>query len=166
MADENMHRIARAEVARGLEPLLARMWRFALALTRDPTEAEDLVQATCLKALEKADRFRPGTALDRWCMTLMANLFRDRRRRSARAPFAAVEPPDAADPSPDPEACAAHADVLRAIDALPEGQRAVAVLVWGEGMTCAEAAGMLGIPLGTVLSRMHAARAKLRARLA
>lgn len=157
---------ARDGVANALGPLLPRLWRFALALTYDRAAAEDLVQSTCLRAIERADRFRPGTALDRWTFTLMVNIHRDARRRHARAPFVPVEPPDAIDPSPTPEDDCAHADVLRAIDALPNDQRAAVALVMGEGLTYREAAQVLGVPVGTVMSRIHAARRTLHEVLA
>ncbi len=153
----------RTHVVAELEALLPRLWRFAVSLTRDGAEADDLVQSTCVRVLEKWAQFRPGTHFDRWAMRIMANLHRSSRR--AQRPTASleesVEANHVASPAPGPDAYAQVTDVLSAIDALPEGQRAVVALVFGEGFAYREAADVLDVPVGTVMSRLHAARKAL-----
>jgi len=61
-----MSEASRREVRAGLEACLARLWRYAVVLSRTRDAADDLVQATCLRAIERADQFVPGTRLDRW----------------------------------------------------------------------------------------------------
>lgn len=149
------------EVEDGLEALLPRLWRFAITLTKNGTQAEDLVQDTCVRVLDRAHLFRPGTHLDRWCFTVMANLFRSDLRKK-RPELVSDEVLNAyGDQSPNPEGSFFSRQVLEAVDALPEAQRALVVLVYGEGLTYREAAEVLDVPIGTVMSRLHAARGKL-----
>src|SRR5271154_4611046 len=66
---------SRREVRAGLEPSLARLWRYALILSRANDAAEDLVQATCLRAIERADQFAPGTRVDRWLFAILRSIW-------------------------------------------------------------------------------------------
>ena len=70
-----MSEASRREVRSGLEPCLARLWRYALVLSRTSNAADDLVQATCLRAIERADQFVPGTRLDRWLFTILRSIW-------------------------------------------------------------------------------------------
>src|SRR5260370_41886629 len=70
-----MNDASRREVRAGLEACLARLWRYALMLSRASDAAEDLVQATCLRAIERADQFVPGTRLDRWLFTILRSIW-------------------------------------------------------------------------------------------
>jgi len=70
-----MSEASRREVRAGLEPCLARLWRYALVLSRANDAAEDLVQATCLRAIERADQFAPGTRLDRWLFAILRSIW-------------------------------------------------------------------------------------------
>lgn len=151
-----------SEVEAGIEALLPRLWRFAITLTRDPVAAEDLVQDTCLRMLDRASQFRPGTHLDRWAFTIMANFWRsDLRRTVRRGNPADGELDKVEDETPGADQSFFARQVLDAVDALPEGQRSVVVLVCGEGFSYREAADILGIPIGTVMSRLHTVRSKL-----
>jgi len=149
------------EVELGLEALLPRLWRFAISLTRNETCAEDLVQDTCVRVLDKAHQFRPGTHLDRWCFTVMANVWRSGFRRKSIE----LMDEEALNRLEDEAALQDESlfanQVLQAIDKLPEPQRAVVVLVYGDGFAYREAADILAIPIGTVMSRLHAARKQL-----
>jgi RNA polymerase sigma-70 factor (ECF subfamily) len=86
-----MSEASRREVRAGLEPALARLWRYALVVSRARDVADDLVQATCLRAIDRADQFVPGTRVDRWLFTLRSSS-RGRRRRLRRATESATPP--------------------------------------------------------------------------
>lgn len=145
--------------------LLPRMRGFAHALARSTDAADDLVQATCEKALRAADSWTPGTRLDSWMFRIMQNHWIDtvRKRRPER-------PLDADDTALDivgddgvraTEARLTLAAVQELIWRLPEDQRAVLVLVCVEDMSYREVAETLEIPIGTVMSRLARARAAL-----
>lgn len=154
------------EVEAGLEALLPRLWRFALTLTRDSNQAEDLVQDACERMLRKAHLFRAGSRLDRWAMTVLANVWTDRLRGGSSRDALGGEALSAVpDPRPGPEAMADAKSALAAIDRLPAAQRALVVLVYGDGFTYREASEIVGIPIGTVMSRLHAARHRLVAEI-
>ena len=154
---------ARTEIEAALEPLLPRLWRFALSLTNVADQAEDLVQATCLRMLERADQYAPGTKVDKWAFTVMINLWRSERRRKHPVPldddFACYLPDENTE---TPEDAAHHNQMLAAIDALPTAQRSVVTLVLGEGYAYREVAEILDVPIGTVMSRLSIARRRLR----
>jgi RNA polymerase sigma-70 factor (ECF subfamily) len=159
-----MSEASRREVRAGLEPCLARLWRYALVLSRAGDAAEDLVQATCLRALERADQFVPGTRLDRWLFTILRSIWLNEiRARRIRQGGGFVDAEDAltSDGAQVIETNILAAEVLEAIGRLPEAQRETVLLVYGEGYSYAEAASALGIPVGTVMSRLAAARLAL-----
>src|SRR5580658_9006043 len=84
-SDARMSEASRREVRAGLEPCLARLWRYALVTSRARDTAEDLVQATCLRAIERADQFVPGTRLDRWLFAILRSIWlNDIRARRIR----------------------------------------------------------------------------------
>jgi RNA polymerase sigma-70 factor, ECF subfamily len=70
-----MSETSRREVRAGLEPSLARLWRYALVLARARDVADDLVQATCLRAVERANQFVPGTRVDRWLFAILRSIW-------------------------------------------------------------------------------------------
>ena len=159
-----MSEASRREVRAGLEPCLARLWRFALVLSRASDAAEDLVQATCLRAIERADQFVPGTRLDRWLFTILRSIWLNEiRARRIREGGGFVDAEDAlsSDGAQVIETNILAAEVLRAIGELPEAQRETVLLVYAEGYSYADAASALGIPIGTVMSRLAAARSAL-----
>ncbi len=159
-----MSEASRREVRLGLEPCLARLWRYALVLSRANDAADDLVQATCLRAIERADQFVPGTRLDRWLFTILRSIWlneiRSRKIREGGG-FVDAEEALSVDGARQIEANIFVTEVLQAISRLPEAQRETVLLVYGEGYSYAEAAGALGIPIGTVMSRLASARAAL-----
>ena len=152
------------EVRAGLEAHLARLWRYALALSRSRDLAEDLVQATCLRALERVHQFAPGTRLDRWLFAILRSVWlndaRSRRIRLGQGQVAAEEAL-VVDGARAIEANISVVEVLRAIGGLPEGQREAVLLVYVEGYSYQEAADLVGSPIGTIMSRLAAARAAL-----
>jgi RNA polymerase sigma-70 factor (ECF subfamily) len=159
-----MSEASRREVRAGLEPALARLWRYALVLSRARDVADDLVQATCLRAIERADQFVPGTRLDRWLFAILRSIWlneiRSRRVREGGG-FADAAEVLTTDGAREIEMNITTSAVLRAIDRLPEAQRETVLMVYGEGYSYAEAAAALGAPIGTIMSRLAAARATL-----
>ena len=154
----------RREVRTGLDPCLARLWRYALVLTGTSDTAEDLVQATCLRGVERADQFVPGTRLDRWLFAILRSiwLYEIRVRRiSEGGGFVDAEDPLGTDGEQAVETNILAAEVFKAIGPLPEAQRETVLLVYGEGYSYAETASTLAIPIGTVISRLAAARSAL-----
>jgi RNA polymerase sigma-70 factor (ECF subfamily) len=161
------------EVLGFLEPLYAT----ALRLTRNRPDAEDLVQDTVVKALRFADRFTPGTNLKAWLYTILHNTWRNRRRDasretvevdSTRVEEAAAQldgPLAAATPEQILLRSTLDADLQAALDALPEAFREAVWLRDVEEFTYAEIAEMLGIPAGTVMSRISRGRRQLFDRL-
>ena len=148
----------------GLEPSLARLWRYALVLSRARDAADDLVQATCLRAIERADQFVPGTRVDRWLLAILRSIWLNEiRSQRIRQGGGFVDAADAltTDGASEIETNITATAVLRAIDLLPEAQRETILLVYGEGYSYAEAAAALGVPIGTIMSRLAAGRAAL-----
>lgn len=141
--------------------------RYAHALTRNPTAAEDLVQEALARALSKSHLFRPGTDLRAWLFTILHNQhISDMRRRGANA--TTVDPDLLAQIlscRPDQD----HGLILRAVEGalerLPEKQRSLINLMALDEMTYHQAAERTGLKVGTVKSRISRGRAKLRTAL-
>ncbi len=155
---------ARREVREGLARLLPRLWRYGLVLSRSGDAADDLVQATCVRAIERADQFMPGTRLDRWLFAILRSIWLNEiRSRRIREGGGVVDAENALtfDGAQLAETNIFAREVLTAISRLPEAQRETVLMVYGEGFTYAEAADALGVPIGTVMSRLAAARAAL-----
>ncbi len=144
--------------------LLPALRRYARALTRDDAEADDLVQDALVRAYGGHATFRPDGDLKSWLFSILHNSFvsgtRRRRAYSARIERAA-ELADTEIP-PDQEARLRLAQVRTAFLALPIEQREALHLIAIEGMAYGEAADVLGIPVGTLMSRLGRARAALR----
>ncbi len=141
----------------------AAMKRYAITLTRDMGAAEDLVQDCMERALHKWTLRREGVPLRSWLFTMMRNLHVDGWRRASRQRTVSLE--DQETPPQLPPNQEHHVELnrlLRQVMDLPEDQRAALVLVTVEGFTFREAAQTLGVPEGTVLSRVSRARAALR----
>lgn len=144
--------------------LLPALQRYAMALTRNEAEAEDLVQDTLVRAYEGRATFRSDGDLKGWLFSILHNAFvsslRSRRAYSARLDRAAELAETEA--APDQEARLRFMQIRSAFAALPSEQREVLHLVAIEGMAYGEAAEILGIPVGTLMSRLGRARAALR----
>ena len=165
---------AEAVAARSLE-YLEPLFATAMRLTRNRTDAEDLVQDTFVKALRFSDRFAAGTNLKAWLYTILLNTWRNRRRDASRAAVD-VDSPRVEEAATDgtaaqetPEQILLRAtlrdDLQDALDALPEAFREAVWLRDVEEFTYAEIAEMLGIPIGTVMSRISRGRRLLFERL-
>ena len=143
-----------------------RLRRYARVLLRDQVAADDLVQDCLERALSRLHLFRPGTNLRAWLFTIMHNLhvnavIRARRERPASNGDAASEGFDCAVAPAQGEGLAVR-DMARALDQLTSEQRAVVLLVGVEGLTYAETAAVLDVPVGTVMSRLARGRERLR----
>jgi RNA polymerase sigma-70 factor, ECF subfamily len=154
-----------AETVRmGIERLLPRLWRFCMVLAKDRAAAEDLAQATCLRALQREHQFRTGTRLDSWLYRIAQTIwFNQRRAANLRGRTSELESEGAEllDQSVGAELNLYHKQVLSAVMALPESQRIAVVLVYVEGFSYKEAADHIGVPIGTIMSRLAAARLRL-----
>lgn len=152
-----------------LVSLLPRLRRHALARVGHRAEADDLVQAACERALQSRHQWNPGTRLDAWVLTILNHLCIDAaRRRESRGTEAPMEVLDEiADVrwSKRIEASIALEQVLAVLQALPDPMRAVLSLVAIDGLSYQEAAGVLQVPVGTVMSRLSRARLELMRRL-
>jgi len=145
--------------------LLVPLRRYARSLTRDTLRADDLVHDTLVRALESQNALRPNTNLRTWMMTVLHNVFIDDQRRKQvelRHADALVQMSDDMAP-PAQEGQVRLAQIREAFLTLPEEQRAALHLVTIEGMAYADAAAVLGIPIGTLMSRLGRGRAALRA---
>jgi len=155
---------SRREVRSGLERHLGRLWRYALVLSSSRDVADDLVQATCLRALERADQFGSGTQLDRWLFAILRSIWLNEiRARKVRLGGGLIDAVDALtiDGAGMIETNIMANEVLAAVGRLPEAQRETVLLVYAEGYSYAEAGAALGVPIGTIMSRLAAARAAL-----
>jgi RNA polymerase sigma-70 factor (ECF subfamily) len=144
---------------------LPRLRRYARALTGDVSRADDLVQDTLERALAKLDLWQPGSDLRAWLFTLMHNLFVNQIRIRRPQETVMEDALDQAVSGGQMDALAAR-DIHGALARLPEEQRAVLLLVGLEQFGYAEAAQVLGVPVGTVMSRLSRARERMRAMLA
>lgn len=145
------------------------LYGLALRLTRAPAAAEDLVQDTYLKAIRFWPTFKPGTNLKAWLFAILHNTFRNDLRTASRHP----EDPDSdaidrlplASPEADPEQLLLRstldADLQAALDALPAVYREAVWLRDVEDCTYQEIADILGVPMGTVMSRIARGRKRL-----
>lgn len=154
------------QINKEIPTTFSKLWRYCLAITSNTDRANDLAQAACLKAIEKADLFQPGTHFDRWIFRIAQRLwFNEMRSEAVRrgGGLLKIEEIDLPDKNSDPEANLFARQVLLQVMELPEAQRATVMLVYVEGYSYAEASEVLDIPIGTVMSRLSAARTKLAA---
>ncbi|NIL15387.1 RNA polymerase subunit sigma-24 [Pseudomonas sp. ATCC PTA-122608] len=147
-----------------MSQLLPRLWRYGLVLSRQKHVADDLVQATCVRALERAGQFMAGTRLDRWLLTIMHSIWlnelRSQRVRQGQG-FVDAEQELSFDGETLAQDQVLAAQVIKRVNALPEAQRETVFLAYVEGLSYKEIAEVLHIPVGTVMSRLAAARLKL-----
>jgi RNA polymerase sigma-70 factor (ECF subfamily) len=149
-----------------IEDCIPALRRYALALLRDRQDADDLVHDCLVRALDKLHTRRDDADIRAWLFTIMHNLFVSQRRRARRRPDT-----EALEHSADEDAFGAPADqenglrwkeLLQVLNSLPEDQRAVILLVSIEDLSYAEAARVLGVPIGTVMSRLARGRERMR----
>jgi RNA polymerase sigma-70 factor (ECF subfamily) len=156
------------EFERTAMPHSGSLLRVARRLSSDAASAEDLVQETLLRAWRNFHQFRSGTNARAWLFRILLNTFyaQNRRRRAEPVTLGISE---AEEDSSDFAVCGIFefdaADVTRALAALPIKHRTVLLLGVVEGFTCREIAGILALPVGTVMSRLSRARHALRVQL-
>ncbi|HEU5328512.1 MAG: sigma-70 family RNA polymerase sigma factor [Thermomicrobiales bacterium] len=154
------------------------LYRTALRLSRNPQDAEDLVQETYLNAFRSLDRFEEGTNLRAWLFRILNNAFISQYRRRKRRPSSSLEDvteyylydhlaeggasPRPENPERDVLALLGDETVLQALEELPVEFRQVELLADVEGFSYREIADILGIPIGTVMSRLYRARRRLQ----
>ena len=147
-----------------IEGCVPALRRFARALTHDADLADDLVQDSLERAIRKRDLWRPTGPLRAWLFRILVNVYRNdlrTRRRIATVLPLYARPSEASVPAAQ-HARLALAETARAMQVLPAEQREALLLVAVEGMSYAEAAAVLGIPSGTLMSRLARGRAALR----
>ncbi len=146
-----------------LLPHLRSLYGTAHRMARNSADAEDLVQETLTRAWSGIDRLTPGSNARAWLHTILQRVRTDAwRRRSRRPELVELTGPEPADGRSPAAAAVAGLDVERALLGLPETYRAAVVLRDLEGFSYQEIAEILGVALGTVMSRIHRGRALLR----
>jgi RNA polymerase sigma-70 factor (ECF subfamily) len=153
-----------SDFARLLEDHIPRLRRYARALTRNATRADDLVQGCLVRALAKQHLWQPGTDMRAWLFTILHNQHVNDTRCALREGAWTALGDTRSIPTVAPNALALLQlrDLERALAGLPEGQRQVILLVGLEGMRYEEVASILDIPVGTVRSRLSRGRHTLR----
>ncbi|HEY3911793.1 MAG TPA: RNA polymerase sigma factor [Stellaceae bacterium] len=148
--------------------VLPRLRRFARGLTGSAVEADDLVQAACERALARRHQFQEGTRFDSWMFRIVQTIWIDQiRARQVRKEDGdiAEERFGSDEPVRRVEARLALSEVRRAVERLPPDQRAVLVLVTVDGLSYKEAAEVVQVPVGTIMSRLARARIALQLQL-
>jgi RNA polymerase sigma-70 factor, ECF subfamily len=144
---------------------LPRLRRFSQALTGDKDKGDDLVQETCARALSRAGQWEPGTRLDSWMFRIAQNIWLDQRRaHKVRGDAADID--QAYDVAGEDgrlvtESRLTLREVSRGIAELPPDQQVIIALICVEGLSYKEAAEVLNVPIGTVMSRLARARRAL-----
>jgi RNA polymerase sigma-70 factor (ECF subfamily) len=153
-----------AEFGELLEAQIPRLRRYAIALTRRPDYADDLVQDTLARALAKQHLWEPGTNLRAWLFTMLHNQRVNTVRRGLRegTMIDIDDTSEAIVATTDPTARRTLFELDRAIGQIAEEQRQVILLVGLEGMSYEEAATVVGVPVGTIRSRLSRGRDALR----
>ena len=150
-----------------LAGLLPRLRRFAHALSRNSADADDLTQATIERALRSRDQWQAGTNLDSWCYRIMRNLWIDTARATARRTKREAPEEEGLSVGQDPrgvmDASIDLKRIMSAMSLLPDEQREVVALILVEGFGYREVSEILGLPIGTVSSRLVRGRTALLA---
>jgi RNA polymerase sigma factor (sigma-70 family) len=152
------------DMVRLIEPLIPALRRYARALMRDRAAADDLVQDCLERAISRWHHRRSLDDAQAWIFTILHNLAMTRLRRSGRQPVhVALDDADQASLAlaPAQEDALRHGNLLAALGQLPQDQRAVLLLVTVEEFSYADAARVLDVPIGTVMSRLSRARERL-----
>ncbi|MDK6494156.1 RNA polymerase subunit sigma [Corynebacterium sp. HMSC036E10] len=180
MPETELDQEAKARFAEEAMPLLDQLYGGALRMTRNPQDAEDLVQETYLKAYKNFDSFTPGTNLKAWLYRIMTNTYINSYRKKQRRPletsadevtdyqlYSSSSHDSTGLESAEVEALKAmpNSRISEALNALNEDYRMVVYYADVEGLAYKEIAEVLDIPMGTVMSRLHRGRKQLRGML-
>jgi RNA polymerase sigma-70 factor (ECF subfamily) len=153
-----------ADIAHLIEPVIPALRRYARTFVRGAADADDLVQDTLERAISRWHQRRSDGETRTWLFTILHNLAVNHLRRAARrgreVPLDDAGESDVGVPSTQEDALRRD-DILGAVGQLPDDQRSVLLLVSIEDVSYAEAARILDIPIGTVMSRLARARARL-----
>lgn len=152
-------------MAAELTPHLASIWRYALSLSGKPDIADDLTQSTVLRAMEKHHQFQANSHLIAWSLTICRSIWlNDLRAQSIRKTQSLTTSTEIEDviANFDVETNIFASQVFSQVMELPEAQRETVMLVYVEGFKYSEAAKILGVPIGTIMSRLAVARGKLK----
>jgi len=147
-----------------LPALLPRLWRFALRLAGNQHDAEDLVQRACVRALERRQQLHPGTSTLSWLFSIVHSVWLNEVRARQIRSHGSIQWSEelaetVADPAAaNPETYTLNQQIIGAVERLPDAQRSVMLLVAVEGLSYREAASVLEVPIGTVMSRLARAR--------
>ena len=154
------------EIEREAIPQMRALYAGACRLTRNAADAEDLVQETYLRAFRAFHLFTPGSNIRAWLFTILHRVNADHFRKAARSPRTVelVHEGPAVAP-PQEQLARGQEQVLRALDRLPQPFRNAVVLRDMQDFTYEEIAGVLQVPVGTVMSRIHRGRSLLRGML-
>ena len=144
---------------------IPRLRRYARALLRDRDAADDLVQDCLERALLRLDNWRTGESPRRWLFTIMHHLFVDQMRktkRRAEVVMLTLDDSEALSSPSEQHENVASREIMDALQAISPDRRAALLMVGVEGFSYAEAATMLGVPAGTLMSRIARGREELR----
>jgi RNA polymerase sigma-70 factor, ECF subfamily len=180
MGQTDQARDRNTDFEQAVAPFMGQLYPMARRMTNNTSDAEDLVQDTVTKAYASFHQFQPGTNLRGWLHKILTNTFINGYRKQRRQPSMAMRidfqddwqidnrPLSTLAPSAEAEALErlADSDILSALRELPEEFRIPIYLSDIEGYPYREIADMMGIPMGTVMSRLHRGRSKLRGKLA
>ena len=159
-----------SQLALQLPTLLPKLWRFAFRLTRHREDAQDLVQRSCVRALERRHQWDPETPALPWLYTILHSIWLNelnaRRLRVTESLEVDGAHQQVESGAADPPDSLHYRQVIGAVEALPSAQRAVMLLVAVEGFSYREASDVLGVPVGTVMSRLSRARLAIGERFA
>lgn len=159
-----MKKISQEELREAMVSSLPNLWRFAISLCGRADMADDLVQITCLRALERSHQIYDLSGVRRWLITICRSVWYNERRAQAVRQFQSLDSPEGESLASEllsAETNIFFAEVFTKVMHLPEAQRSVVVLVLVEGYTYREAAEILDVPIGTIMSRLSSARAKI-----
>ncbi|UEP32633.1 MULTISPECIES: RNA polymerase sigma factor [unclassified Burkholderia] len=157
----------RTELSTMLPDILPRLWSFAMRISGNRYDAEELVQRACMRALERAHQLRSDTSPLSWMFSIIQSIWlNDLRQRNHRNGLV-LELSDAlletvSDPGSAPETGLAIRQIIDAVERLPESQRTALLLVSVDGLSYQQAADTLDIPIGTIMSRISRARKAIR----
>ncbi|BCQ55256.1 RNA polymerase sigma factor [Burkholderia gladioli] len=147
-----------------LPGMLPRLWAFSLRLCGNQHDAEDVLQRACVRGLERAHQLQPGTSPLSWMFSIVHSTWiNELRSRNVRSRSSMEWDDNFLETVPDPgarnpEETLMNGEIIAAVERLPEAQRIVMLLVAVEGLSYAEAAEVLGVPIGTIMSRLSRAR--------